>query len=127
MFAVWNGMILAWHEAPTIKKGTMWHGFGFLIRVALLALLIPYIWQWQMADYVLYLSLWLWMAWVGYDATINLLRRVPGNLFQRFFYSGSKQSGTTSVIDKMIGDYLPMIKLTYTVLTIIYAVFYLTI
>ena len=126
MMGVYNGVFLRWHENPSQKNGIMFHSYGFLVRIALLLLLAPGFGIWDVMQWALYLSVWAWVAWIGYDALINLWRNVPGNILQKIFYSGSKESGTTSIIDKYLGKYLPIIKMIYTGLEIVFIVLYIT-
>lgn len=118
MLGVYNGFFLKFNDAtPEEKKlaGTQFHGFGFILRASLLILWIPFIGEWTLLEWAFYLSLYLWVAFVLYDGMCNLLRpHLPGNLYQKFFYSGSAKSGTTSIIDKLLGEYLPIIKVAFT-------------
>ena len=117
LFALFMGFILRWYF--TGKSTKVWHGISFIIRGSILVLWLPLIGvlSWQL--FTIFGIGYLWFSWVFYDAMCNLLRPLPGNFFQRFFYSGTKQSGTGSWIDRLAGEYLPFIKLAFTIITII--------
>ena len=66
MFGTWNGMVLSWNDATTAedkkKTGTRWHGFGFIIRLAILALFIPVYNSLPLISLTFYLSLYIFIA-----------------------------------------------------------------
>jgi hypothetical protein len=106
-----------------------WHTAGFWQRLFMgLALIIQ-----TLPDYrqmIMWGLVVLWFAWVGYDGWTNMpkdLSSVPGikRWYQRFFYSGSTQTG--SKIDRALGEYLPFIKLFYTILLPVFITIYLTV
>lgn len=130
LLGVWMGLILRWNDVQNYAKknraGRQWHAVGFVTRIAAMLVMFPFILTCPIHEIILYLSIYLWLSWVLYDALCNLLRpyySVPGNLLQRFFYSGSKKSGTTSFIDRTFSDYLPFMKMGYTLLVICYTLF----
>ena len=129
-FAAFMGMVLRWRLHPDPVKsnraGYIWHGIAALIRLGIPVLFIPvyFVVDWHIMT--AFLIAFVWMNWVGWDAMCNLLRPLEGSFFQRFFYSGTVKSGTTSLIDRLFGEYLPFIKMSYTVVAIIGIIMLLT-
>jgi len=130
-FSLFMGMVLRWHLHPDpVKKqraGYLWHGIAALIRIGVPILFIPvyFVVDWHILT--AFLLGFVWLNWVWWDAICNLSRPLEGNFFQRFFYSGTVSSGTTSIIDRLLGQYLPFIKMAFTIITIIGIIMLLTI
>lgn len=108
-----------------------WHTAGFWQHIVLgLALIIPIIPNWYELAFWSFIT--IWFTWVGYDGWTNLpkdltpfIKQDRFKWFRRFLYSGTKKTGTYSKIDLAFGEYLPTIKLWYTVLTIVTTIIYL--
>jgi hypothetical protein len=133
MTAIFMGIILRWNDVDTPykkeKTGKMWHAYSLILRLAILVLFIPALTDYNIITIAYILSIYIWVIWVLYDAACNLIRpfwAIKGSLINRIFYSGSVDSGTTSIIDRTFGDILPWAKMIYTVLVAVFTVFTLT-
>jgi|GEM_PF-5881866 len=142
-FSVFMGLILRWNDArgeQRTKVGKLWHGQATLLKVGIPVLWIP-------TYFVLPLQTWgiiaigfVWFSWVGWDGILNMCRlTLNGNRLQRFFYSGTAKTGTTSIIElwmyqishkikilrqatywveDFIGGFLPFMKLVFTIISV---------
>ena len=88
LIAVYNGFIINWKlnkDGKAAQWSRYWHFVGGLIRVFLAFCLLNF---WDATAILL-------MHWLFYDMIINYLRGLD------LFYSGSVQSGTGSLIDRL--------------------------
>lgn len=108
-----------------------WHTLGFWQHITLgLALVVQVMPNWY--EFIFWSFITLWFAWVGYDGWANMPRNLNPYIkqdrykwFRKFFYSGTKKTGTYSKIDLALGEYLPTIKFIYTIVTIATTIIYL--
>ena len=106
-----------------------WHRAGFWERFFIaLAIIVAFMPNWYLM--LLMASVALWFGWVLYDGLTNMPKDLSGvsgtsRWYQKFFYSGSKITGTGSEIDIAMGQYLPFIKFIYTLLVPVFIVMYL--
>jgi len=129
-FAIFMGLILRWNDAKgeqRTKVGKLWHGWAALVKVGIPVLWLPTYFALDLNTWLLVGISFIWFNWVGWDGILNMCRlTLDGNWLQRFFYSGSKSTGTTSIIEIKLGEYLPFIKMSYTVAAIIGIIMLLT-
>jgi len=130
-YAVFMGLILRWNDAKGVQKtkvGKLWHGWALLVKVGIPVLWLPTYFVLPVTTWAIVGIAFLWFSWVGWDAILNLLRlSLEGNFLQRFFYSGNKKTGTTSVIELLVGEYLPFIKMAFTIVVLIVVIILTTI
>jgi hypothetical protein len=101
-----------------------WHTAGFwerlFVTLSITVLALP---NWYLM--AIFFAVALWFVWVLYDGLTNMPKELPyKRWYQKFFYSGTTQTG--SKIDRLLGEYLPFIKLGYTLILPILITMYLT-
>ena len=98
------------------KWQSRWHSYGFVERFFIG--LTPMIFFWPDVHGLIAVGLFnLWMAWVLYDGLTNTWKDLPykkTNCLKRFFYSGSKATGTGSKLNQWIGENMDFVKFAYS-------------
>ena len=88
LIAIYNALVINWKvnkDGKSSKWSKYWHFVGGLIRIFLAFSLVNF---WDAIAILM-------MHWMFYDMIINYLRGLD------LFYSGSVQSGTGSLIDRL--------------------------
>ncbi len=100
---VYNGLIVRWGadlaqgtDPRRAKVSKQWHAVGALIKIYPLLGPLYYLWG-DLLAWALILSYFIPAAWAGYNMALNITRTGVG-----VFYTGSKSSGTGSVIDRLL-------------------------
>ena len=94
LFAVWNGLVIRWKQAPQVEQprwSNLWHGVAAIIHVIII-LLCAYLYKWWG------LAVGLFVNWILYNIIIAKFLR------QKWYYVG-----TTSRVDRIIRKLLPFI------------------
>jgi len=104
--AIYEGMVLALKDKmsttdalSTLKWDKARHGWSTLIRLSVvpLAIIPDVIHFYPMWWYSLpLLGLYIFLAWTGWNTILNLMRG------KEWYYKGSVQTGTSSVLDKAL-------------------------
>ncbi len=102
--AIYNGLFLRAKDEQEkinykakIKWEKAWHGWGFLLRIGSVVLITVFFWgNWpELITWTLAMAN---ISWTLFDIIINLFRKKP------WYYKGSKQTGTGSLIDRIINN-----------------------